>query len=61
MNRLKELTKNLPKSKVAIENLINSIASNKKVIDDEGLSILIKKLNTRIDNEVKKGCEIYFS
>ena len=52
-NRLNELKENLPKSKKAIDNLINCIASHSNSIDD---NILARSLNLlesqiRIENE----------
>lgn len=51
-NRLKELKENLPKSKEAIDNLINTIASwSNGFIDDDIMSRTINKLSKDIDNE----------
>ena len=52
MNRLNELTKNLPKSKKAINDLINCIASNKNIIDD---NILVKSIN-KLEDDIREEC-----
>ena len=54
MNRLNELTKNLPKSKKAINELINCIASNGNIIDDNILVESIKKLENNIREECRE-------
>lgn len=50
-NRLKELKKSLPKSKKAIDGLINCIASHSNIIDDDILIKSIKKLEADIRAE----------
>lgn len=53
-NRINELKENLPKSKKAIDNLINTIASwNNGYIDDDIMSRTINKLSEDIDAEQK--------
>ena len=50
-NRLKELDKNLPRSKKAIDRLINCIASHSNIIDDNILERTIKRLEEDIRAE----------
>ena len=53
MNRIEELNK-LPKSKEAINKLINCIASNRYVVDDEILVKTIEKLTSDIREDCKE-------
>lgn len=51
-NRLNELKKNLPKSKIAIDNLINCIASfSNGNIDDDILNRTLTQLREDIEAE----------